>query len=183
MSSSEEIQLVKCIIDGDTHRFEEVVQQYQAMVFTIAVRILNSREEAEDVAQEVFVRVYQNLERYNAKARLSTWIYRIAYNAALDRARKLSRTGATTLEEGHYHDLHVEDVSTTVELKERNAHIKDCVNDLPATESIALSLFYFKELSVKEVAEIMEISEENVKVKLFRGRKRLKEQMIKFVRP
>ncbi|MBL6943254.1 MAG: sigma-70 family RNA polymerase sigma factor [Bacteroidales bacterium] len=87
---------IKRTLEGDVHSFGEVVKNYHLMVYTMAYRVLKNREEAEELAQDVFLKVYQSLAGSNMKSKLSTWIYRITYNSSINRLKSQKRKIETT---------------------------------------------------------------------------------------
>jgi RNA polymerase sigma-70 factor (ECF subfamily) len=166
---------IKKIIDGDTNSFGIIVERYQNMVFSLALKMLKHREESEEVSQDTFIKVYKSLSKFNGESKFSTWIYRIAYNTCLDRIKKNSK---------YNNDVEINDITSnqifqteskfdSLETKERSIIVKECMDKLPEDERIIMHLFYFEELSLKEIVEIVSMTEGNVKVKLFRARKKL----------
>ncbi len=145
------------------------------MVFTLALKILRDREEAEEVAQDVFVKSYQSLPGFKGKSKFSSWLYRITYNACMD-VLKRKKKYSVPQDISVVNDANVEqeqDMLDLLMLKDRNKAIKDAIGKLPEDDQVMLLLYYFEELSLKEVAKIVNLSASNVKVKLHRSRKRL----------
>lgn len=177
--------LIEQTLEGDTKSFGILVEQYQRFVFTIALRMLKVREEAEEVAQDTFIKAYESLSSYRGESKFSSWLYSIAYRKALDRIRKNSRHQTSELlediTEGEV--AHMENALVQLENKERSAKIKECIMKLPEVEAALITLYYFEEQSVKEIAEITNLSEENIKVKLFRSRKKLFTLLQQFMLP
>ncbi|HAQ38113.1 MAG TPA: hypothetical protein DCX89_00965 [Saprospirales bacterium] len=172
MESGEDILLIEKTLAGDVQAFEQIVRKYQSMIFTIAIRILQHHEEAEEVAQDVFIKAYKSLSGFNKKSKFSTWIYKIAYNTTVSKLRSRKKfhdtTGLQDFERAGSTDMVAEQ-----EKMEENEIIRKCILRLPENERIIVTLFYFEDHSIREIAEITGISESNVKVKLFRSRQLL----------
>ncbi|ETN96032.1 RNA polymerase sigma-70 factor, ECF subfamily [Zhouia amylolytica] len=162
-------------LQGDTLAFSNLVEKYQDMVFSIAFKLLRNREEAEDAAQDAFVKCYHSLPKFKGEAKFSSWLYRIVYNTSLDRLKANKKSlGDMVVDEISEGEL--ESVETTlnyIEGKERSAIIKAAVEKLPSEEQVLILLYYFEELSLREITEVVDISLENIKVRLFRSRKKL----------
>ena len=88
MTTNNDQILINQIIEGDTNAFSILVDQYKDLVFTLALRMLKNREEAEEVAQDTFIKTYKSLHKFKGDSKFSTWIYRVAYNSCLDRIKK-----------------------------------------------------------------------------------------------
>ena len=166
---------IKLIIGGDINAFAILVDRYKSLVFTLSLKMLASREEAEEVSQDVFIKIYKSLSGFKTESKFSTWLYRITYNTCLDRLRTTKRTAYLVAVE----DFEAQEVTTlmnaldTIEEKERKQMIQKCLGLLPAEDNFLLTLYYFQENSLKEISKIMGINENNVKIKLFRSRRKL----------
>ena len=166
---------IKLIIGGDINAFAILVDRYKSLVFTLSLKMLASREEAEEVSQDVFIKVYKSLSDFKTESKFSTWLYRITYNTCLDRLRTKKRTACL----GPVEDFEAQEVTSlmnaldTIEEKERKQMIQKCLDLLPAEDNFLLTLYYFQENSLKEISKIMGINENNVKIKLFRSRRKL----------
>ena len=166
---------IKLIIGGDINALAILVDRYKSLVFTLSLKMLASREEAEEVSQDVFIKVYKSLSDFKTESKFSTWLYRITYNTCLDRLRTTKRTAYLVAVE----DFEAQEVTTlmnaldTIEEKERKQMIQKCLDLLPAEDNFLLTLYYFQENSLKEISKIMGINENNVKIKLFRSRRKL----------
>ncbi len=175
MHTNTDPYLIEQTLKGDTKAFGELVERYQAFVYTIVIRIVKVREEAEEVAQDSFIKAFQSLSSYRGESKFSSWLYSIAYRKALDALRKNKKNNSLELiEEITEGDCSViENALTYIEDKERSEVIKKCILELPEKEAAIITLFYFEEQSIKEIAKITELTEDNVKVKLYRSRKKL----------
>ncbi len=175
MNPSADQPCIDKVIQGDTQAFAVLVNRYKHMVFTLAMKILKNKEEAEEVSQDVFLKVYQALPTFKGDSKFSTWIYRIAYNRSLDYLKKQGRTLTTTAID-EYKDFNIPALENTLDAlddKDRKRTIKEAMKELAEADAFVLTLHYFEELSLKEISKVMRLSVDNVKVRLFRSRKRL----------
>ncbi|WP_373059766.1 RNA polymerase sigma factor [Zunongwangia sp. H14] len=162
-------------VHGDTRAFGVLVEKYQDYIFTIVYRMLKVREEAEEVAQDAFLKAFEALPGFRGESKFSSWLYRIAYRKALDRIRKNSRhTSLELIEEITADDATKLESGLEVMLEqERSEIIQKCLLKLPEQDAAIVTLYYFEEQPVKEIAGITGLTEDNVKVKLYRSRKAL----------
>ncbi|MBW2937750.1 RNA polymerase sigma factor [Aureisphaera sp. CAU 1614] len=175
MTTSTDHQLINNTLHGNTQAFSVLVERYQNFVFTIAVRMLRNREEAEEVAQDSFIKAFEALSTYRGEAKFSSWLYSIVYRKTLDRIRKNNNSRTIELVE-EITETETEDIENAlhfIQIQERNELIKKGIEQLPEQEAAIITFFYFEELSIKEISEITQLSEDNVKIKLFRSRKKL----------
>ena len=166
---------INLILDGDTNAFSVLVNRYKDLVFTLTMRMLKNREEAEEVAQDSFIKAYKSLNRFKGDSKFSTWIYKIAYNTSLDRLKKNRK---------HYNDVPIDEFTEhqvktidnaldNLESKEQTKAIQDCITLLPSEDGFLLTLYYFDEMSLEEISQTVGLTSNNVKVKIFRARKKL----------
>jgi RNA polymerase sigma-70 factor (ECF subfamily) len=174
MTNTDQVYIDK-ILDGDTHAFTALVDRYKDLVYTLAIRMMKHREEAEEVAQVTFIKLYKSFDKFNGDSKFSTWIYRVAYNTCLDRLKKNKRYESTvTIDEYTEHQVKTLDTALdALEAKEREVAIKKCIDTLPSDDSFLLTLYYYEELSLEEISKVIGLKPNNVKVKLFRSRKKL----------
>ncbi|CAL2065151.1 RNA polymerase sigma factor [Tenacibaculum sp. 190524A05c] len=162
-------------LKGDTNAFAFLVNNYKVMVFSLAMKMLKSREEAEEISQDTFIKAYKNLSKFKGDSKFSTWLYKIAYRSCLDSLKKNREKYHTdTIDEITINKINSTDnILEEISRKERAVIIKECLDKLPEEERTILWMFYYDELSLKEILEITDLSESNLKVKLHRARKRL----------
>ncbi len=162
-------------LKGEMGAFTVLVDRYKFMVFTLAMRMVKNREEAEEIAQDTFLRVYNGLANFKGGSKFSTWVYKIAYYRSLDYIKKSARNLETKMVEGYLeHDFTQDgDFVEQLELNEQKVVIKDALDLLPGNDGVIITLHYFEELSLKEISSILDIRSNTVKVQLFRARKRL----------
>ena len=167
--------LIQRTLDGDVKSFEEIVKRYNIMVYTLAYKVLKNREESEELAQDVFLKVYSSLNGFNMKSKLSTWIYRITYNSSINKFKSQKRKIVTT-EIDRYSEFNASalpDAHNNVAETEKRKIVNDSILKLPEADRIIITLYYYEELPIKEIAEITALSAQNVKVKLHRSRQKL----------
>ncbi len=177
MSLDPDQPYIKKTLDGDTKAFSVLVDRYKYMVYTLALRILKNKEDAEELAQDTFVKMFNQLSHFKGDAKFSTWLYKIAYYGSLDRLKKQKKNLETT-SIGYFKESYPReavDETATWEVNEQQQLIKKALEKLNEEDSFVITLFYFEELSLEEIAKIMDLSANTVKVRLFRSRKRLYE--------
>tara|TARA_R110002167_G_scaffold76032_2_gene211947 strand:- start:275 stop:859 length:585 start_codon:yes stop_codon:yes gene_type:complete len=175
MSQPSDQYCIDAVINGDVQTFSVLVDRYKHMVFSLAMKMLKNREEAEEVAQDVFLKVYQALTTFKGESKFSTWLYKIAYHRCLDSIKKNGRAIQTTsIDEFAIHHIPAMDSTLDgLEAKDRKAIIKAAIAELSAEDGVVITLHYFEALSLKEISKVMGLSVDTVKVRLFRSRKRL----------
>ena len=174
MTTSDQVY-IEAILNGETNAFSFLVDRYKDLVFSLALGMMKHREEAEEVAQDTFVKAFKSLGKFKGDSKFSTWIYRVAYNTCLDRLKKNKRQ-QSTVEINAYTANQLgtlESALDHLEKKEQETTIQECLSKLPSKDSFILTLFYFEELSLEEISEIVGLKTNHVKVKLFRSRKKL----------
>jgi RNA polymerase sigma-70 factor (ECF subfamily) len=175
MANNDDDYYIKKALDGDSSSFGFLVDKYQNMVFTLAIKMLKHREESEEVSQDTFIKAYKSLSKFHGESKFSTWLYRVAYNTCLDRIKKNSKYNSNVeINDVTSNEIfQAENIFDSLENKERSEIIQECMNKLPEDERVIIHLFYFEELSLKEIIDVVSISEGNLKVKLYRARKKL----------
>jgi RNA polymerase sigma-70 factor (ECF subfamily) len=182
--------LVARILEGDRDRFTELVRRYEKRLVNYVYRITHRYEEAHDLAQEIFVKVYLALDRYDPKYQFSTWLFRIAQNSAIDALRKKSIAEVPIVrtfgdEEGKEREFADSGVSPyrAMKNKQLSAAIDVAVHNLPPDYRELIQLRHFAELSYEEIASMKKLPLGTVKNKLFRARNLLKDVLGEFVEP
>ena len=166
---------IEAILKGDTNAFTVLVDRYKDLVYTLSLRMMKHTEEAEEAAQDTFIKAYKSLNKFKGDSKFSTWIYRVAYNTCLDRLKKNKRQ-QYTVEINEYTEYQVKTLDNAldqIEAKEKEQAIQECLALLPSEDSFLLTLYYFEELSLEEIGKIVSLKPNNVKVKLFRSRKKM----------
>lgn len=175
MTQIEDTYYITKIIAGDTKAFAVLVDRYKDLVFTLALRMLKNREEAEELAQDTFIKVFKSINKFKGDSKFSTWIYRITYNSCLDVLKKYKQEyKLDPIDEYTERQLVTfENAFDALADKEQRQTIETCLQKLPEEDGFLLTLYYFEEQSIDEIAKIVGLTTNNVKVKLFRSRKKL----------
>mgnify|MGYP006286033215 CR=1 FL=1 len=184
MTTEEEHKIINKVLSGRTESYAMLVDEYKDMAFTVAVRILRNKQDAEEIAMDAFVKAYENLKNFNMSSRFSSWLYRITYNAAIDLKRK-TKPDFMSMDEidqnSNYLDKiifeNTDDNLNDLEEKDRIKYVRKALNALPEDESVIMTLYYLSGNTVKEISEITGLSSSNVKVKLFRSRNKLYKEL------
>ncbi len=184
--------LVAAILQGDSDLFAQLMRRYEKRIVNYVYRITHRYEDAHDLAQEVFVKVYLALDRYDPKYQFSTWIFRIAQNSAIDALRKkgvsevsLTRNDDDEGQGGKEREFADVGVSPYRDLKNKqlSSAIDHAVDQLPVEYRELIQLRHFAELSYDEIADMKQLPLGTVKNKLFRARNMLKDALGNFVEP
>ena len=170
-----DIYYINLIIEGNTNAFNILVDRYKDLVYSLALKMVKNREEAEEVAQDTFIKVFKSLSKFKGDSKFSTWIYKVTYNTCLDRLKKQKREQqVVSIDEFNTNQIKsIDNALDKMENEEREKAIHDCIQLLPADDAFLLTLFYFEEQSLEEIAKVIGLTANNVKVKLFRSRKKL----------
>ncbi|KAA2242679.1 sigma-70 family RNA polymerase sigma factor [Chitinophaga agrisoli] len=179
----DDINIINQVLKGDQQGFEELIKRYQSFVFTIALRYCRNREDAEEIAQDVFVKAYRSLADFRRDAKFSTWLYTIAMNTTRTFLRK-AKPPVDSLEKAVvYETVSAQHTGTGADLTEqRSTHqlVNHVIGLLSPDDATIITLFYKAEQSIEETAVIMGLAPNTVKVKLHRARLRLKEKLEQF---
>jgi RNA polymerase sigma-70 factor (ECF subfamily) len=175
MNNKDDKYLIKKVIKGDSQAFACLIDKYQNMVFTLALRMLKNNEDAEEVAQDSFLKAYQHLDSFKGNSKFSTWLYQIVYNTCISRLRKKSIPvdSIENVYSNEISDSEYKQAEYLISSKEKHESIKKALNELEPDDSFLLTLFYLEELDHKEISKITELTRDNIKVKIFRARKKL----------
>jgi RNA polymerase sigma-70 factor (ECF subfamily) len=179
MEAKEDQVHIDKVLQGDTNAFAYLIDKYKDMVFTLAFRIVKSREDAEEVAQDSFLKAYQKLDSFKGDSKFSTWLYSIVYRSSLTKIRKKKLD--TTDIDSFVLDNHTEDHDfpqiEAIKNGEQEEYVKKAIENLGEKDALLITLFYLHNNSIEEIQEITDMSQSNVKVTLFRARKKLHKQL------
>ena len=178
-------ELVRRAQKEDKEAFEELVRRHQARVFAVAGGILRNKEDVEDIAQQVFLKAYFSLKRFDQRAAFSTWLYKITVNECWDLLRKrkvrpllyeadLSEEQARQYGASEEREEQAQDVSERLEKRQELERLLDCLEERDRTMLVLKEVQGF---SVEEIAEVLGINGNTVKVRLFRARQRITERL------
>lgn len=183
-----ELELIQQLRAGDEGAFKSLVANYQDLVYNTALGIVQNSEDAQDVAQEVFIQVFRSIDQFKGDARLSTWIYRITTTKALDhiRSRKRKKRFAfiTSLfgpnDELVHEPVDFQHPGVALDRKEQAALLFRMIDQLPENQKVAFTLHKTEELSYQEIADVMKLSVSAVESLLFRARQNLRKLLEKY---
>ena len=167
---------IDLILQGDSDQYRVLVDRYQNFVYTLTLRILLNKSEPEEAAQDTFIKAFQALRSFSGKSKFSTWLYRIAFNTAISYKRK-HRIEISGLDSNTYKIASSHNTTDDMDHEERRRFIGNALDHLSPEDVSVIILFYNKELSLEEISEITGMKNNAVKVKLFRARKRLAEEL------
>jgi len=180
-----ETRLAKLARNGDRGAFEELVNLYKDKIFHLAYRMLGNKQEAEDAVQDTFLRVYNNLDRYDENQKFSTWIFRIGTNLCIDRLRKRKPTYSLDAEmpdsEGNdfYAMLASKDElpEDQIVLSETQQVIRRAIQTLPEKYKSVVILRYLHDMSLQEIGDVLGMPVTTVKTRVHRGREYLRKKL------
>lgn len=162
--------LVRLVQQNHRGATTELIHRHQRMVFNLALNLLGNYHDAEEVAQDTFIKAIRSIDSFRADSQLSTWIYRICYNTCITRKRK--KKLVTTEIDYNKHD----GVQNT-DNNEQGQNLQKAMQSLSDEDRTIITLFYVDERSTSDIANVVGLSESNVRVKLHRARKKLKETL------
>ncbi len=170
-----ELKYIKQVLDGDVSKFSYIIDTYKHMAYSIAFRILNNKEDAEEAVQDSFLKAYKALSTFKADSKFSTWLYKIVVNHSISKLKGKAPAGKF---------IPIDEISDMV-AEQTDAAYKNLVKDdqrkfinlamdeLEMEDRLLLTLYYLDENSIAEVAEIVSISADNIKMKIHRARKKM----------
>jgi RNA polymerase sigma-70 factor, ECF subfamily len=180
---AEDVRLMRLIGHGDTAALEELIQRHQTLVAGTVARMLGSTSEVEDIAQQVFIRVWKSAGRYVPRAKFTTWLLKITRNLVFNELRRTKRHANVPLqtdpqsEEMPLRDQTAQTPAASLLEHELQEAIEQAITALPESQRLALVLRRYEELSYEDIAEILELSVPAVKSVLFRARTELRERL------
>lgn len=183
-SKLSDIELIEQTLGGNQAAYADLIKRHQRFVFTLAMRFAKSREDAEEIAQDCFVKAYKSLSSFQQQSKFSTWLYSIVYTTAMTFLRK-KRVDTTSIDDENVY-LQVEEhgsfENNLAEKKSRSFYVNQAISQLLPDDATIITLFYNGEQSLEEIAETLGMEANTVKVKLFRARQRLKEKLEKLLK-
>lgn len=180
-----EARLAKLALKGDQRAFAELVELYQDKLFHMAYRMLNNRQEAEDIVQDTFLRVYKNLDKYDENLKFSTWIYRIATNLCIDRLRKRKPSYSLDAESSEHEGLDGYSMipsdnrtpESEVLLTETQRIVHQAIETLPPKYKTIMMLRYIQDMSLQEIGDVLDMPVTTIKTRVHRGRDFLRKKL------
>lgn len=174
-----DLEIIDLVLSGNQAAYADLVKIHQRYVFTLAMRFTRSREDAEEVAQDAFVKAYRSLIKYQGSAKFSTWLYSIVYHTAMTHLRK-KRLSTTSIDDDKNRkqlESYASDDVFSAEKKSRRFYVNQAIGMLSPDDATIITLFYQGEQSLEEIANVMSMTANTIKVKLHRARYRLKERL------
>ena len=175
MEQEQDSIYIKRVIEGDRNAFAFLVDKYKNMVFSIALQISRDREEAEEIAQDSFIKAFQSLKSFQGKAKFSSWLYRIVHNTAISQIRKKEK-GRISIDDTNIPEtLYMESKKNheSLSLEERKKYLEVAMDSLEKEERMLTILYYYEDRDLDEIAEITGMTKTNTKVRLYRARKKM----------
>lgn len=170
---------IERVISGDVNAFSNLVEMHKGLVYTIAFRMLKNAEDAEELAQDTFVKAYNSLKDFKFESKFSTWLYRITYNGAISKLRKKQIELADVESENIPEQEVISAFNSINELKrnEQKKYINEAIEQLKEEDALLITLYYFDESTIEEISQVTQLTISNVKVKLHRARKRFYDEL------
>jgi RNA polymerase sigma factor (sigma-70 family) len=179
-SKLSDIELIQQTLAGNQAAYTDLVKRHQRFVFTLALRFAKRREDAEEIAQDCFIKAYRSLASFQGQSKFSTWLYSIVYTTAMTFLRKKRVDTDSIDDENNFVQIEnqtsVYDVNNA-ENKSRSFYLNKAIEQLLPDDAAIITMFYKGELSLEEIGQAMGMETNTVKVKLFRARQRLKEKL------
>jgi len=172
-----DIFYIGLILEGNSTAFSYIVERHRNKAYNLAFRMCGSHEEAEELAQDSFLKAYRSLKSFKMKSSFSTWLYRIVYNTTISQLRA-KKKGILSLEDFPADATDFIGTNTSEEEAEkeyRNSLVNFALQKINEDERGLISLYYYDEMSTDEISEVTGISKSNIKVKLFRARQKMLE--------
>ena len=167
------------VLQGDTNAFAYLINKYKDMAYTVAIKIVKSHEDAEEVAQDSFLKAYEKLDSFKGNSKFSTWLYTIVYRNSITKIRK--KKVATSDIDDYVMDNYSEGSEfpqiEAIKNGEQQKYVREAIDRLPEKDALLITLFYMNESSVEEIEQITNLTQSNIKVKLFRARKKLNTEL------
>ena len=175
-------EIISRVLKGEQNAYAELVNRYQAYVFTLVLRMIKSREDAEEVAQDVFIKAYRSLADFRGESKFSTWLYTIANTTSITFLRKKKLDVQSLDNEKVFEVADSKDSglrANLVEQKSRVNMVNEAIAMLSPDDAEIITLFYKAEQNLEEISRILRLEANTVKVRLHRARTRLKDKMEK----
>ncbi len=174
ITTQEEYNLIDRIIGGEEALYATLVDKYKSFAFTIALKVVENRGEAEEIAQDGFIKAFHYLKKFNREAKFSTWLYRIVFNTAISYKRK-SKQQFQSIENSIVE--YAERADSEMEREDKKVFVEQAMKKLSEADRIAVQLYYIKEYSLEETAEMLNQNINTLKVRVHRARQRLADEL------
>lgn len=177
MNKTDDLYYIEAVRNGNLQAFSVLVEKYQKLVYTLALKLLKKPEDAEEIAQDTFIKAYQKLDSYEGKSKFSTWLYSITYNACISELRK-RRIEFKSLDDTRISDqdeLKMHDYYREVKKEDQEKYLNLALEKLPEDDQVLVTLYYYENQSMDEISTITGLTVSNIKVKIHRARKKMYE--------
>ncbi len=180
-SKLSDIELIEASLGGNQSAYADLVRRHQRFVFTLALRFAKNREDAEEIAQDCFIKAHRSLASFQKQSKFSTWLYSIVYTTSMTFLRKKKLPTDYIDDENTYIQLqnYAGSSGNLAENRSRSYYLNEAIGELQPDDASIITLFYMGEQSLDEIGKVLGIESNTVKVKLFRARQRLKEKLEK----
>jgi len=181
----QEVELLSGLTQNKQEAFRQLIELYQDKIFRVCFGLLQNREDAEEIAQDVFVEVYRSIQKFKGDSSLSTWLYRITVNKSLNRIKKNKSKNWLVFVDALFPQNEQDQVTKgsympgpdkILERKESAGIVQDILNKLPENQRIAFTLHKYEDLPHKQIAEIMSVSVPSVESLIFRAKENIKKK-------
>lgn len=175
MKQTDDLYYIDAVKKGNVQAFSFLVDKYQKMVYTLALKLMKKPEEAEEMAQDTFIKAFHKIDSYEGKSKFSTWLYSITYNACISELRK-RRIEFKSLDDRQVSDqdeLRMHDYYRETRKEDQEKYLALALEKLPEDDQVLVTLYYYEDQSMDEISFITGLTVSNIKVKIHRARKRM----------
>ena len=167
------------VLTGDTNAFAYLINRYKDMTYTLAIKVVKNHEDAEEVAQDSFLKAYEKLDSFKGNSKFSTWLYTIVYRNAITKIRKkkVATSGIDSYVIDNYSEGDEFPQLEAIKNGEQKKYVREAINRLPEKDALLITLFYMNDSTIEEIEKITSLTQSNIKVKLFRARKKLNKEL------
>jgi len=175
MKQDDDLYYIDAVKKGNVQAFSFLVDKYQKMVYTLALKLMRKPEEAEEMAQDTFIKAFQKIDTYEGKSKFSTWLYSITYNACISELRK-RRVEFSSIDDRQISDqdeMKMHDYYRETKKEDQEKYLNLAMGKLPEDDQVLVTLYYYENQSMDEISQITGLTVSNIKVKIHRARKRM----------
>ena len=175
MNKTDESYYIDAVKNGNVQAFTFLVDKYQNMIYTLALKLMKRAEDAEEMAQDTFVKAFQKIHTYEGKSRFSTWLYSITYNACISelRKRKISFASLDDRQISDQDEARMGDYFSETKKEDQERYLTLAMAKLPEDDQFLVTLYYYENQSMDEISAITGLTVSNVKIRIHRARKRM----------
>ncbi len=184
MSQKDDHYYIEQVLQGNAAAYSYLVDKYQDLVYGLALKMLRNQEDAEELAQDSFVKAYRSLSSYKQKSKFSTWLYSITYNGCITmmRKRKLEVRSLDEQRLTEVDEIKINDQLSEINKAELEKYLQLALAKLPELDQVLVTLYYYEEQKVEDISQITGLTESNVKVKIHRARKKMYELLSSYLK-